>query len=323
MQLNREELLKAYRLMRTIRAFEERVFAEFERGNIPGFVHLYNGQEASAVGACMNLTDEDKIGSTHRGHGHCIAKGVDVRGMMHEIYGRRDGVCGGKGGSMHIADLDKGMIGANAIVGGAPPLAVGAALAAKTLGKDSVALSFTGDGGSNQGTVFEAMNLAVVLKLPVIFLFENNGFGEGTGHDYAVGSRDIAARAAAFGMPATRVDGLDFFAVYDAVGEAVARARAGEGPSAVETVAKRFGGHFVGDPMLYRTSEERERTMRDEDPLKIFRAKVTEAGLLTVEQLDALDREVADLIEEAATSAGAAPFPTKADLETDVYVAYA
>lgn len=322
MQLSREQLLKAYRLMRTIRAFEERVFVEFERGNIPGFVHLYNGQEASAVGVCMNLTDADKIGSTHRGHGHCIAKGVDVRGMMHEIYGKRDGVCGGKGGSMHIADLDKGMIGANAIVGGAPPLAVGAALAIKTRGEDSVSVSFTGDGGSNQGTVFEAMNLAVVLQLPVIFIFENNGFGEGTGHDYAVGSRDIAGRAAGFGMPATRVDGLDFFAVHDAVREAVERARAGGGPSAVETVAKRFGGHFVGDAMLYRSAEERERTLRDEDPLKIFRKKVTEAQLLTSEQLDALDDEIATLIEESAVSAGAAAFPSAADLETDVYVSY-
>lgn len=322
MQLSRDQLLRAYRLMRTIRAFEERVFAEFERGNIPGFVHLYNGQEASAVGVCMSLTDEDRIGSTHRGHGHCIAKGVDVRGMMHEIYGRRDGVCGGKGGSMHIADLDKGMIGANAIVGGAPPLAVGAALAAKTKGSDSVAVAFTGDGGSNQGTVFEAMNLAVVLQLPVIFIFENNGFGEGTGHDYAVGSRDIAGRAAGFGMPAVRVDGRDFFAVNEAMEEAVARARTGGGPSAIETVAKRFGGHFVGDAMLYRTSAERERTMRDDDPLKIFRAKVTQAGLLTDDQLDALDAEVARLIDDSANSAGAAAFPTEADLERDVYVNY-
>lgn len=322
MQLSREQLLKAYRLMRTIRSFEERVFAEFERGNIPGFVHLYSGQEASAVGVCMNLTDDDKIGSTHRGHGHCIAKGVDVRGMMHEIFGRKDGLCGGKGGSMHIADLDKGMIGANAIVGGAPPLAVGAALAAKTKGESGVAVSFTGDGGSNQGTVFEAMNLAVVLQLPMIFIFENNGFGEGTGHDYAVGSRDITARAAAFGMPATRVDGRDFFAVHEAVGEAVARARAGGGPSAVETVAKRFGGHFVGDPMLYRTAEERARTIRDDDPLKIFHRKVREAELLTEAQFAEIDQEVADLMEASARSAGAAPFPTAADLETDVYVAY-
>ncbi|WP_156680281.1 thiamine pyrophosphate-dependent dehydrogenase E1 component subunit alpha [Sphingomonas profundi] len=319
MQLSRDDLVKAYRLMRTIRAFEERVFVEFESGNIPGFVHLYSGQEASAVGVCMSLTDADKIGSTHRGHGHCIAKGVEVRGMMHEIYGRRDGVCGGKGGSMHIADFDKGMIGANAIVGGAPPLAVGAALAAKTKGEDSVAVSFTGDGGSNQGTVFEAMNLAVVLQLPVLFVFENNGFGEGTGHDYAVGSRDIAKRAEGFGMPATRVDGTDFFAVYEATREAVTRARAGGGPSAIETVNRRFGGHFCGDPMLYRTAEEREHTRLNKDPLTIFRRRVTEAGLLDGDQLDAVDAAVLAEVDEAARSAGAADFPTARDLETDVY----
>jgi len=321
-QLSREDMLTAYRLMRTIRSFEERVQTEFEAGNIPGFVHLYSGQEASAVGTCMNLTDADKIGSTHRGHGHCIAKGVDVRGMMHEIFGKRDGLCGGKGGSMHIADLSKGMLGANAIVGGAPPLAVGAALAAKTRDDGSVAVAFTGDGGSNQGTVFEAMNLAVVLKLPVIFLFENNGFGEGTGHDYAVGSRDIRARAEAFGMPAERVDGRDFFAVHHAVREAVERARAGRGPSAVETVARRFHGHFIGDPMHYRTADERSRTMRDDDPLKIFRTRVADGGLLDTAQLDAIDEDVARLIEVSAASAASAGFPTAADLETNVYAAY-
>jgi TPP-dependent pyruvate/acetoin dehydrogenase alpha subunit len=322
MQLSREKLMQAYRLMRTIRAFEERVFVEFENGNIPGFVHLYNGQEASAVGVCMNLTDLDKIGSTHRGHGHCIAKGVDVRGMMLEIYGRRAGVCGGKGGSMHIADFDKGMIGANAIVGGAPPLATGAALAAKIKGDGTVAVAFTGDGGSNQGTVFEAMNLAVVLQLPILFVFENNGFGEGTGHDYAVGSKDIAARARGFGMPAVRVDGTDFFEVYQAAQAAVDRARGGGGPEALEIVAKRFGGHFVGDAMSYRTAEERERCRTDEDPLKIFRSRVLEAALLSEDQLDATDAEVAQLIDEAAKAAGAAAFPTAADLERDVYVAY-
>jgi TPP-dependent pyruvate/acetoin dehydrogenase alpha subunit len=322
MPLDREELIEAYRLMRTIRSFEERVAIEFERGRIPGFVHLYSGQEASAVGVCMNLTDADKIASTHRGHGHCIAKGVDVRGMMHEIFGRADGICGGKGGSMHIADLNKGMLGANAIVGGAPPLAVGAALAAKSKGDGSVAVSFTGDGGSNQGTVFEAMNLAVVLKLPVIFIFENNGFGEGTGHDYAVGSRDITARAAGFGMPATRVDGRDFFAVHDVVGGAVRHARAGLGPSAVETVAKRFFGHFVGDAMRYRTAAEREATMRDDDPLKIFRAKVITAAILTEADLDAVDRAASALIDASAQSAMDAPFPDAADLETAVYAAY-
>src|SRR5882757_11094118 len=228
LQLNRSEFKDAYRRMRTIREFEERLHIEFSNGQIPGFVHLYAGEEASAVGVCQQLRPKgDHIASTHRGHGHCIAKGCDVEGMMLEIFGKDGGLCNGKGGSMHIADLDKGMMGANGIVGGGPPLVVGAALTAKTLGRGTVAVSFTGDGGSNQGTTFEAMNMAVVLKLPAIFIFENNQYGEGTGHDYAVGSHDIAGRAAGFGLPAVKVNGDDFFAVHEAAGEAVERARAG------------------------------------------------------------------------------------------------
>lgn len=210
MQLSHEALIKAYRDMVTIRRFEERVQEEFSKGGIPGFVHLYAGQEASAVGVCSHLGPKDYIASTHRGHGHSIAKGCDVTGMMLELFARKDGLCGGKGGSMHIADLDCGMLGANGIVGGGPPLVVGAALTAKTLGTGTVAVSFTGDGGSNQGTTFEAMNMAVVLQLPAIFVFENNGYGEYTGAAYAVGSRDIAGRAAGFGMPAVKVSGDDF-----------------------------------------------------------------------------------------------------------------
>ncbi len=197
MQLSREELVKAYRAMATIRRFEERVQEEFSKGGIPGFVHLYAGEEASAVGVCSHLRDEDYIASTHRGHGHSIAKGCDPVLMMQELFAKKGGLCGGKGGSMHIADLDRGMLGANGIVGGGPPLVVGAALSAKTLGRGTVAVSFTGDGGSNQGTTFEAMNMAVVLKLPAIFVFENNQYGEGTGFAYAVGSHDIAGRAQA------------------------------------------------------------------------------------------------------------------------------
>ena len=202
MQLSHESLIKAYRSMATIRQFEERVQEEFSKGNIPGFVHLYAGQEASAVGVCSHLGPGDHIASTHRGHGHSIAKGCDVTGMMLELFAKDGGLCGGKGGSMHIADLDQGMLGANGIVGGGPPLVVGAALTAKTLKTGNVAISFTGDGGSNQGTTFEAMNMAVVLRLPAIFVFENNGYGEYTGASYAVGSHDIAGRAAGFGLPA-------------------------------------------------------------------------------------------------------------------------
>lgn len=274
MQLTEEQLLAAYKRMRDIREFEDRLHEENTNGDIPGFIHLYSGEEAVAVGICENLTDKDYITSTHRGHGHCIAKGCDIHAMMLEIFGKDDGLCRGKGGSMHIADLDKGMLGANGIVGGGPPLAIGAALTAKTLKTGGVGLSFTGDGGSNQGLTFEAMNMAVVLKLPVIFVFENNGFGEGTGHDYAVGSKDIAGRAAGFGLPAVKVDGTDFFAVYEAAQTAIERARRGEGPSVIETITNRFYGHFEGDPGLIRSKEEVEFIKENKDPLKIFREKV-------------------------------------------------
>lgn len=322
MQPNRDELLRAYRTMRAIRGFEERITKEFEAGNIPGFIHLYAGQEAVAAGVCAHLTDRDKIGSTHRGHGHCIAKGCSIKGMMHELMARADGLCKGKGGSMHIADFDVGMLGANAIVGGNPPICVGAALAAKSRGDDFVAVSFAGDGASNQGTTFEAMNLAVVLQLPVIFVLENNGYGEATGVEYHVGSKDMAGRAAAMGMPAEKVDGTDFFAVYQAAGQAVERARQGGGPAALEVVARRFGGHFVGDPQVYRSDDEREATQGG-DPLTRFRERVLEGGILETAQLDEIDQEVAAELDAAVDSALAAPKPTAADLESDVYVAYA
>ena len=320
MSLSKSELLKAYRKMREIRVFEERLHQENTTGDIPGFIHLYCGEEAIAVGVCENLKDTDYIGSTHRGHGHCIAKGCDIHGMMAEIFGKDSGLCRGKGGSMHIADLSKGMLGANAIVGGAPPLAIGAALTAKTLGNGGVAVSFTGDGGSNQGRVFEAMNMAVVLQLPVIFMFENNGFGEATGHDYAVGGRNITQRAAGFGMPAVKVDGTDFFAVYEAVSEAVERARNGGGPTAIEAIAHRWYGHFEGDPMLYRADGEVERLRQESDPLKIFSQHV--AGQISPEELQAIDDEVTALVDDAVAKARAAEFPAVENLLTDVYVSY-
>ena len=322
MQLSREEMLSAYRSMRTIRAFEERVRQEFAAGNIPGFVHLYAGQEACAVGMCANLTDSDVIGSTHRGHGHCIAKGCDVTLMMHEIMGRKSGLCGGKGGSMHIADLDVGMLGANGIVGGNAPLAVGAALAAKTQGRKDVAVSLAGDGASNQGTTFEAMNMAVVLQLPVVFVMENNGFGEGTGSDYAIGTKDPRARAEGFGMPAVSVDGTDFFATHEASRIAVERARSGGGPSFIEMKAKRFYGHFEGDAQLYRAEGEVDALRAQADCLKIVRQKVTDGALLEAAQLGAIDAEVAALIEGAVASAKAAAWPGETDLTTHVYVTY-
>jgi pyruvate dehydrogenase E1 component alpha subunit len=322
MQLSHEALLKAYRSMATIRRFEERVQDEFSKGGIPGFVHLYAGQEASAVGVCSHLGPRDYIASTHRGHGHSIAKGCDVTGMMLELFAKQGGLCGGKGGSMHIADLDQGMLGANGIVGGGPPLVIGAALTAKTLKTGNVAASFTGDGGSNQGTTFEAMNMAVVLKLPAIFVFENNGYGEYTGASYAVGCHDIAGRAAGFGMPAVKANGDDFFDVHEAAREAIERARDGGGPSAIEVDTCRFYGHHSGDAQLYRGKDEVRRLRDERDCLKHFRRRVTEAGLLEVHDLDGVDAEVADLIDQAVAAAREGEPPQSAALLTDVYVSY-
>jgi acetoin:2,6-dichlorophenolindophenol oxidoreductase subunit alpha len=321
-QLNREELLRAYRSMATIRRFEERVQEEFSKGGIPGFVHLYAGQEASAVGVCQHLGPKDYIASTHRGHGHSIAKGCDVVGMMQELFGKEGGLCAGKGGSMHIADLDVGMLGANGIVGGGPPLVVGAALTAKTLGTGTVAVSFTGDGGSNQGTTFEALNMAVVLKLPAIFVFENNQYGEGTGFSYHCGSGDIAGRAGGFGLPAVKVNGDDFFEVHEAAAEAVERARKGGGPSVIEVDTCRFYGHHSGDAQLYRGKDEVKRLREERDCLVHFRRRVEEAALLEKDALDAVDTEVAALIDRAVSTARDAPIPPESALLTDVYVSY-
>jgi len=321
MQLSREHLLAAYRTMRTIREFEERVHAEFASGDIPGFVHLYAGEEASAVGVCMNLDDRDKIASTHRGHGHCIAKGCDVDGMMAEIYGRADGLCGGKGGSMHIADLSRGMMGANGIVGGGPPLICGAALTAKTLKTGGVAVAFIGDGASNQGTTMEALNLAKAWMLPAIFVVEDNGYAESTASNWSV-SGTQAGRAAGFGIPSIEANGHDFFDVHQAGSEAIERARDGGGPTLIHVVVNRYFGHFEGDASTYRGAGEVEALRRDRDCLDAFRRRVTEAGLLEPGQLDELDREVAGEIEHSVVRAKAAAMPTIQTLATDVYVSY-
>lgn len=321
MNLSKADLLRAYRTMFMIRTFEERVEKEFAAGNIPGFCHTYVGQEASGVGVCFDLAEDDWIGSTHRGHGHCIAKGCDVRGMMLEIMGRAEGLCGGKGGSMHIADMSKGMLGANAIVGGSPPIAVGAALAQKTLKSGKVAVAFSGDGASNQGTTLEAMNMAVVLKVPAIFIFENNGYGEFTAAHYSVGAASVAERAHAFGMPAETVDGCDFFAVQQAMARALEHARSGAGPYTLELMSARFAGHFIGDPQVYRNADELAAA-RANDPLTRFRRGVTEAGLLVSDQFDAIEADVRSEVEAAVADGLASPPPSAAALSTDVYVTY-
>ncbi|MBG6825975.1 thiamine pyrophosphate-dependent dehydrogenase E1 component subunit alpha [Pseudomonas aeruginosa] len=320
--LSTDQLLHAYRVMRTIRAFEERLHVEFATGEIPGFVHLYAGEEASAAGVMAHLRDDDCIASTHRGHGHCIAKGVDVHGMMAEIYGKKTGVCQGKGGSMHIADLEKGMLGANGIGGAGAPLAAGAALAAKLKGSDAVAVAFFGDGGSNEGAVFEAMNLASVWNLPCLFVAENNGYAEATAANWSVACDHIADRAAGFGMPGVTVDGFDFFAVHEAAGAAIERARAGEGPSLIEVKLTRYYGHFEGDAQTYRDPDEVKHYRETRDCLKQFRERTCHAGLLSASDLDAIDAEVEARIEDAVQRAKNDPKPEPDDLLRDVYVSY-
>ena len=323
---SKEQLLQAYRTMRTIREFEERLHIDFGRGDIPGFVHLYAGEEAAGTGIMMHLGDGDRIASTHRGHGHCIAKGVDVVSMMKEIYGKKGGSCEGKGGSMHIADLHKGMMGANGILGAGAPLACGAALAAKFRAKSGglgeVAITFVGDGASNQGTFLESLNLSAVWNLPVIFVVENNGYAESTSRDYGVAVDSYVDRAAGFGLPGVTVDGTDFFAVHEAAGEIIGRARKGGGPALLECKMVRFHGHFEGDAQTYRAPGETEDNRANKDCLKKFAAAVTGAGVIAADELRKIDHEVLGLIERAVTEAKAAPLPTLADLTTDVYVAY-
>ena len=319
MQLNKDKLIDAYTRMKKIRVFEETMRDEFAKGTVPAFIHLYIGQEAIASGICVELNDDDTIASTHRGHGHCLAKNSNLERMTMEIFCRADGLCEGKGGSMHIADLSVGMLGANAIVGANAPIAVGAALRQRVMGENLVSAAFIGDGASNQGAVFEAMNLASVLKLPVLFVFENNGYAEFTGVDYHCGGGDIAGRAEGFGMPSYKLDGSDFFAVQEAAAEAVQRARKGDGPSAIECYAKRWYGHFEGDPQHYRTKKELESIRKNNDPLIIFRQKVEEAGLIESSELDLIDDDLLSQVTNAVEKAKNSPLPNIEELTTNVY----
>ena len=269
-----------------------------------------------------HLGDGDRIASTHRGHGHCIAKGVDVVEMMKEIYGKKGGCGNGKGGSMHIADLSKGMMGANGILGAGAPLICGAALAAKFRKKNEVGICFVGDGASNQGTFLESLNLAAVWNLPVIFVVENNGYAESTSRDYATAVNSYVDRASGFGIPGITVDGTDFLAVYEAAGEVIKRAREGGGPSLLECKMVRFHGHFEGDAQTYRAPGEIEDVRVNHDCLKKFSAHVVSAGVISSDELAAIDKTVLALIEDSVQQAKAAPLPTLADLTTDVYVNY-
>ena len=321
-KINKENLLWAYERMKLIRTFEDRVSGLFAEGKLPGFVHLYAGEEAMGVGVISHLTDKDYITSTHRGHGHCIAKEVDVNSMMAEVYGKATGACKGKGGSMHIADVDKGMLGANGIVGAGGPLACGSGLSAKILGTDQVTICFFGDGAAEQGTMHEAMNLASIWKLPVVFVCENNGYAETTPWGYHCAAKDISDRAVAYDMPGATVNGTDFFAVYEAAEVAIERARKGQGPSLVECRGFRYYGHFQGDSMLYFTEEEKARNHAN-DPIKSFKKQVLERGLLSEAEIAEIDAKTAKMVEEAVEFAEESPWPVPEDvLTTDVYVSY-
>ncbi len=320
-QLDRETLLQMYERMVQIRTFEDAAGKNFAAGLVPGFVHLYAGEEAVAVGVCSHLTDRDFITSTHRGHGHCIAKGVDIPGMVAELMGKATGICKGKGGSMHIADVGKGMLGANGIVGGGIPLACGAGLTAKTLDTGGVAVCFFGDGASNQGTFHEGLNLAAIWKLPVIFVCENNGYAEATPVSYHCSATDIATRAGSYEIPGIVVDGLDLFAVYEAAGEAIARARRGEGPTLIEAKTYRFYGHFQGDMVTYRTEEEVLR-YRDRDPIAGAKTYIKDHGVATEAELDAIDARVTSSLDDAWVAAQAAAWPEPEAALEDVYVSY-
>jgi pyruvate dehydrogenase E1 component alpha subunit len=318
MALTKEKMMDLYTRMLKIRMFEERVREVHRSGKIPGIVHLYIGEEAIAAGVCAALRKTDYISSTHRGHGHLIAKGGDVKLMMAEILGRATGYCKGKGGSMHIADLDLGILGANGIVGGGPPIAAGAALSIQYQGKDDVAVCFFGDGAANQGTTHEAMNLASCWKLPVIYVNENNGYAISCATANAMCVGDIADRAAAYDMPGVVVDGNDVTAVYEVASEAVKRARAGGGPTLIECKTYRQGGHFEGDACVYRKNEEVEE-WKPRDPVDRIEKKLMDLLVLTQEKVEeirnTIDKDLTDAVEFAERS----PWPDLSERFEDVY----
>ena len=318
MSVSNDQMIEMLRTMTRIRQFETRVQEFFAAGKIPGFVHLYIGEEAVATGACGTLGATDYITSTHRGHGHLIAKGGDLKLMMAEIFGRRTGYCKGKGGSMHIAAVELGILGANGIVGGGGLIANGAALAAKYRGTDQVVVCFFGDGASNQGTTQEALNLASAWKLPVVFVNENNGYGISCPTCKSMAVADIADRAAAYDIPGVVVDGNDVLAVYEAVAEAVKRARAGAGPSLIECKTYRWRGHFEGDACVYRDDQELADWVK-KDPLQRFENKLLADGLLDAAKVESIRQEVARELDAAVAFAEQSPMPEAAEVLEDVY----
>ncbi|MYG00256.1 pyruvate dehydrogenase (acetyl-transferring) E1 component subunit alpha [Candidatus Poribacteria bacterium] len=316
----KEQMLFMYRKMVEIRQFEEAAGTLYQSGQLPGFLHLYIGEEATAVGVCAHLNDDDYITSTHRGHGHLIAKGGKRDRMMAELFARTTGYCKGKGGSMHIADKETGILGANGVVGAGIPLAAGAALSAKIRGTNQIAVSFFGDGATNQGVFHETLNLAAVWELPVVFVCENNRFGMGTPQHEHQRVEDIAVRAPAYDIPGVTVDGNDVLKVYAEAHEAVKRAREGDGPTLLNCDTYRFRGHHIGDPgTSYRDREEVQEQERQRDPIRRLAQVLTEDEGVTQEDLETLETELANELEEALEFAKNSPEPLPEDALEDVY----
>jgi pyruvate dehydrogenase E1 component alpha subunit len=316
--LSKEKLMEMFRKMLEIRLFEEKVFELYGQNLVPGTIHLYAGEEAVAVGVCSALKREDYITSTHRGHGHCIAKGADLKRTMAEILGKKTGYCKGKGGSMHIADFKIGMLGATAVVGAGLPIAVGAGLSAKLRKTDQVTVCFFGEGASNQGTFHESLNLASAWKLPVIFVCENNLYAMGTRQSLVMVLENVADRAVGYGIPAATVDGNDVLAVYNCVRTAVDRARRSEGPAFIECKTYRHKGHSRVDPAKYRPKEEVEEWLR-KDPIKRLLERLSQTNMATEEEIKQTELQVAAEIEEAVKFAKKSPYPAPEEALEDVY----
>jgi len=317
--VEKTKLIEMYRQMLTIRFFEEKVFELYGQNLVPGTIHLYAGEEAVAVGVCANLHRDDYITSTHRGHGHCIAKGADLGKVMAEILGKKEGYCKGKGGSMHIADFTIGMLGATAVVGAGIPIAAGAGLSIKLRSTDQVVACFFGEGASNQGTFHEGINMAAIWKLPVVFVCENNLYAMGTRQSLVMSVENIADRAVAYGIPGVTVDGNDVLAVYEAASEAVNRARRGGGPTLIECKTYRQKGHSRFDPAAYRPKKEVEEWLK-KDPIPRLKTKLVEMSVLTEEEDERLRRKAKADVEEAVKFAMESPFPESEEALEDVYV---
>ncbi|MCO8294452.1 thiamine pyrophosphate-dependent dehydrogenase E1 component subunit alpha [Tetragenococcus halophilus] len=318
-KINKERAKWILQRMEDIRHFEASVKELFADGNIPGFVHLYAGEEAIATGVCAHLSEDDSITSTHRGHGHCIAKGCDLNGMMAEILGRKTGLGKGKGGSMHIADIDKGMLGANGIVGGGITLATGAGLRNQYLKTKDVAVCFFGDGASNEGSFHEGLNLASIWKLPVVFVNENNMYGEGTPHQYASSTETISERAVAYDIPGETADGKDVVAVYEAAGKAIDRARKGNGPTLIECLTYRDNGHFEGDEQKYKAHEGKEKELADRNSVEEFKDYALKEELLSKKDMETINKQSEEDIQAAINFAENSPIPEPDSLYEDVF----